>query len=292
MRELIINADDFGADQSRNAGIEEAVQAGIVTSLSVLPNGPALEDALQRIRSWSHLSFSLGIHLNLSEGRPLTSGLKTLIDGEGNFLGKAGTRHLFTGAADPALKQEISCELDCQIESIFSAGLQIDHLDSHQHVHIFPMVFPIVAQKIRQHGIPWMRMPLEAGSSPEMHNIPVSIREDASFFIKLAESAKVEARGYDHVHCPDHFRGLFLKEGLTLDPLIEMLRKLPSGLTEWMVHPGRVPKEALGAPFSNFSTEDRQNELNLLLHPALRQELKRNSIILTCFPGILNREGR
>ena len=51
MRRLIINADDLGADEARNEGIFEAIEAGVVTSASLLPNGPALGHALERIRS-------------------------------------------------------------------------------------------------------------------------------------------------------------------------------------------------------------------------------------------------
>jgi D-alanine-D-alanine ligase-like ATP-grasp enzyme len=40
MRRLIVNADDLGADEARNEGIFEAIRAGVVTSASILPNGP------------------------------------------------------------------------------------------------------------------------------------------------------------------------------------------------------------------------------------------------------------
>ena len=43
MKQLIINADDFGADEARNAGIIEAIQKGVATSASLLANGPALQ---------------------------------------------------------------------------------------------------------------------------------------------------------------------------------------------------------------------------------------------------------
>jgi len=88
MKQLIVNADDLGADEARNAGIFEAIEAGVVTSASILPNGPALEDALRRIRS-SCRPISLGVHINLSEGRPLSGPLPLLTGGDEHFLGKA-----------------------------------------------------------------------------------------------------------------------------------------------------------------------------------------------------------
>ena len=50
MKSLIINADDMGADEARNRGIFEAIEAGRVTSVSVLANGDGFEDAMERWR--------------------------------------------------------------------------------------------------------------------------------------------------------------------------------------------------------------------------------------------------
>ena len=49
-RQIIVNADDFGADRHRDAGIAAAVAAGAVTSVSVLANGPSLDDGRHRPR--------------------------------------------------------------------------------------------------------------------------------------------------------------------------------------------------------------------------------------------------
>ena len=51
MKRLIVNADDLGADEARNRGIFEAIDAGVVTSVSLLANGPSFEDAARRIRN-------------------------------------------------------------------------------------------------------------------------------------------------------------------------------------------------------------------------------------------------
>ncbi len=44
MKSLIINADDLGADEARNRGIFEAIEAGRVTSVSILVNGEGFDD--------------------------------------------------------------------------------------------------------------------------------------------------------------------------------------------------------------------------------------------------------
>ncbi len=284
MRRLIINADDFGADEARNAGIEEAVHAGVVTGISILPNGPALKDGLQRILSWTQRNLSVGVHLNLSEGKPLTQGLKALTDRKGSFLGKINAHHLLMEHRDSTLKEAISQELSLQIESILDQGLSIDHLDGHQHVHIFPAVFPVLINKVVKYRIPWIRVPAEPSPLPPSDAIPAFLRREASFFTRVAKKAKAKLRDRP-VRTADHFRGLYLTTRLTLTALTDVLREIPSGLTELMVHPGRVPGRSLSNPFSLFSTEDREKELNVLLDPKLRGWLRDQSICLTPFPN-------
>ena len=89
MKRLIINADDLGADEARNTGIFEGIQAGTVTSASILPNGPELQDALKRIHTESFRNVSWGVHLNLSEGKPVSTGNSILLGPNGMFLGKS-----------------------------------------------------------------------------------------------------------------------------------------------------------------------------------------------------------
>ena len=55
---------------------------------------------------------------------------------------------------------------------IQDAGIQVDHLDGHQHVHILPAVVRAAAEAANAHGIPWVRIPEEPcpdfGSAPHM----------------------------------------------------------------------------------------------------------------------------
>ncbi|MCX5834362.1 MAG: ChbG/HpnK family deacetylase [Deltaproteobacteria bacterium] len=86
-RSLVINADDLGADEARNEGIFEAIDAGVVTSASLLANGPALEDALARMRALKNRKVSFGFHLNLSQGTPVSEGHRLLVGSDGNLAG-------------------------------------------------------------------------------------------------------------------------------------------------------------------------------------------------------------
>ena len=280
-----MNADDLGADKARNRGIFEAIEAGVVTSVSLLANGPAFNDALRCIRSMGSTKVSFGLHLNLSEGKPLSSNFRILVGPDGCFLGKAATHRLLMRDGDTALRKEVNLELSAQIEVLRNAGIGIQHIDGHQHVHVFPVVRRTVVPQAEGHGIPWIRIPEETFPLDQREDIPASLKEEALLFSKMARTARHELNGTG-IRTTDHFRGLFLRGRLSLMALEKALRFLPSGLTELMVHPGRIPVVPLRSPFSTFSNRDRERELEGLLNQGFRQILEIENIDLTPFPEI------
>ena len=282
MRQIIINADDLGADAARNDGIFDAIRAGIVTSVSILPNGPASKKSLGTLRSLAHNTLSLGFHMNLSEGKPLSSNLRLLVGEDGSFLKKTSARTILMQPGDPELEREIDHELVSQMEALLDDGLRITHLDGHQHVHVFPAVFPLTLKIAQKYKIPWMRIPEEPSPSSGLESIPPWLREEAKFFSGIAHAARLKLKG-DKIQTPDHFRGLYLKGRFSLPALLDLLQRVPPGLTELMVHPGQISEKPFAGPFSVFSTGDRLKELKTLLDPAFLKGLERSHITLTSF---------
>jgi predicted glycoside hydrolase/deacetylase ChbG (UPF0249 family) len=283
MKRLIINADDLGADVARNEGIFEAIRAGVVTSATILPNGPALEHALGKIRSGGFEQVSFGVHLNLTEGRPLAKGLSCLTGPDGNFLGKAAAHRLLMMVDDPALKSEIARECALQIERLRDTGVGVTHVDGHQHVHVFPSALRIVADAAGGRGIRRMRIPDETVPSAD-ETVPAELLEEARRFAALGREARKVLAGTG-ILSSDHFRGLALKGRLDLEGLLKLIETLPGGITELMVHPGRVPAET---PFSAFSSPDRERELEALLDPRFRLALDRAGVVLVSFREIFS----
>jgi len=283
MKRLIVNADDLGADEGRNDGIFEAIEAGVVTSVSILPNGPSLRNALSKLRSLPRGKISCGIHINLSEGTPLSSGLRLVTGPDGRFRGKQSARHLLLRRGDPVLEREIRRELEAQICALRDAGVAIDHLDGHQHVHVFPAVARLAAEGAKNHEIPWIRIPEEPLNELRTTSVPTSEIEEGLWFSGHAEAARplVYAMG---ISATDYFRGLYLKGNLPAERWEEYLETLPHGLTEFMVHPGRFGGGPGFGPFSSFSTPAREMELAALTDGRFQLALQKTGVELTPFP--------
>lgn len=275
MRRLIVVADDFGADIARNRGIVEALETGLVSSVSVLVNAPGTQDALGHLQRLKGIS--VGLHLNLSEGKALTPGLKRLVGAHGDFLGKERARVLLRLRKEEDLEEEIRLELEAQLQVIYSMGLRVQFLNGHQHIHLLPIVLTQVLRACEKYGIQWIRFPWEPQpivTSPE----DSSAQKEALVFTSLADTVRniISSSGLKK---PDHFLGLHWKGRITVSLLEQVARHLPRGLTELMVHPGRVPKEGEES-FSPFSNRDRETELLALMNPRFKKALEEQGITL------------
>jgi chitin disaccharide deacetylase len=280
MKHLIVNADDLGADEARNAGIVDAIQAGSVTSVSILANGPAFDDGIRRLHSLDRNRVSFGLHLNLSQGKALSPDARLLVGPDGCFLGKESARRLFSGRTDTALELEIRSEIESQFAALAEAGIVIDHLDGHQHAHVFPLVVRAVLEITRAHAIRWIRIPEETECHPD--NYSAAMAEEARIFNRYASAARPRLQEF-RLCAPEHFRGLYMKGNLPASSWVDFLESLPDGLTELMVHPGHAAAISAG-PFSQFSTPDRELELQALIDGRFQQAFSKTGVRLTTFP--------
>lgn len=285
MKGLIVNADDLGADQARNEGIFDAIRGGCITGVSLLANGPAFNDAVDRIRSLGPTTISFGVHINLSEGNPISSDLHLLTGKNGEFLGRKSTHGLLMNGTDPSLLREIAREMSAQIKTIIHAGVPINHLDGHQHVHIFPAAVAAAVQMAREYRIPWVRMPEETPPHSLLASPFISDVEEGRRFSGIAEEARHHLKGTE-IRTTQHFVGLYIKGKLSLPLLRQLLHPLPEGLTELMVHPGRAPAGAPSGPFARFSTTQREQELQTLLNANFHRMVKEAGFDVVPFPDV------
>jgi predicted glycoside hydrolase/deacetylase ChbG (UPF0249 family) len=156
---LIINSDDFGETVEITRGILDGIEAAVVTSTTILANMPGTELAIAEAARRGR-SASFGVHLNLCEGRPLTSP-RSLVGRDGSFHRKRSMA--LRALARRVDLDELSAELEAQIARVRDGGVEISHLDSHKHLHQLPGVSRVVANVARKLGIERIRCTLEEG---------------------------------------------------------------------------------------------------------------------------------
>ena len=276
-RQLIVNADDFGISRGVNRGIVRAHREGLVTSASLMPNLPGAEDALTRAAICPALG--LGLHLTLTAGRPVSAPdrVPTLVDGEGRFhgLGPLMARLSLGRVRQDDLRRELSA----QVEWAILRGVRPDHLNSHHHVHIHPRVTPTVIALAREHGVAWVRCPVERGAWPSLLALPPRDVARTVVISTFAVLTRILVRRAG-LRTARHFRGVGLGMGFGEERLLAAIDGLPPGLTELMTHPGYPDAELAGV---TIFSEGRDHELAALTAPAVRDAVRHGRIRLTSF---------
>lgn len=182
-RLLIVNADDYGLTEAVSAGILRAHRQGVVTSTSVLAVAPGFSRSGRWLADEAELG--VGVHLAVvGEDPPLlaASEVPTLVDRRGRFAISWRTflRRSLTGRVDP---DDIRRELTAQVEAVSGLGVAVDHLDSHQHLHMWPAMQPVVIGLAVALGIPAIRVP----RSHRRHPVSVGVNRLSA---RLAASAR------------------------------------------------------------------------------------------------------
>ncbi|MGE5192055.1 MAG: carbohydrate deacetylase [Deltaproteobacteria bacterium] len=306
LRRLVLHADDFGMNELVNAGILCGFSQGLLTSTSVLANAPACGAALIR---WKDLQarfahdnlpsletrrrladsvnrFDLGIHLNLTQGRPLTGDRfpPPLLDRDGLFPGvsglaarlmKAGSRH----------RRAIENELCAQIEVLVDGGIAPTHLNAHQYVDVFPSVAAMIPELLRRYAIPVVRVPWETHLTQT-----TLVRRFQPANWCLAQVKRLFAFRYlvamrrSGIPHPAAFFGTSHAGRIDFDLMQTFVAAAGPGVTEIGMHPGifdpTAAGEMTGDGWSDPLAAVRADELSLLTSPELAQLLERQQIRL------------
>jgi predicted glycoside hydrolase/deacetylase ChbG (UPF0249 family) len=154
--QVIINADDLGISSSVTGSIIKAFEMGLVTSASIMANMPGFEMACEMIKKRG-LEKKIGVHLNLSEGRPLTGRIldcNRFCNHDGEFLKPTGRTFFLNRMEHLAVLDE----LDAQIQKCFDSGITPMFLDSHRHQHTEWHIGKIVIQLALKHNIESIRI--------------------------------------------------------------------------------------------------------------------------------------
>jgi hopanoid biosynthesis associated protein HpnK len=280
---LIVNADDFGFTSGVNRAIVEAHSRGVVTSSTLMANGPAFAEAAQLAKTIPKLS--IGCHVVLIDGRPvldveqlpsLTSGSE-FRDGLMKFAARA-----IAGRIDA---DEITAEASAQIRTIQSAGIAVSHVDTHKHTHLFPKILRPLLRAADACGIRAVRnpfgprLPLRSSqllTRPGLWARYAEVRVLGGFAGKFR--AAVDREGFA---TPDGTLGIVVTGALDETLFHAISRSIPQGTWEFVCHPGYNDADLQGA--ETRLRQSRETELRVLTLPGAREVLLQEGIELISY---------
>ena len=145
-----------------NLAVAACHEAGTVSSATLVVNGGAEGDAARIAGSLERLG--VGLHFNLTLGRPVSDpgDVRSLVVEGGRLASRS--RLLLRWLLGRLDTGHVRRELLAQLARFTDLGLDMTHIDSHQHVHMIPPVWAAVSGYCRAERLP-TRMPWRG---PEM----------------------------------------------------------------------------------------------------------------------------
>lgn len=272
MRRLIINADDFGMSREVNEGIKQGIEAGIITSVSVIVNMPYFDDAISYLKK--HPEVSVGLHFNITEGSPILDrkSTSTLILEDGSFFYWTSiVYYLFLRQISLG---EISAELIVQYRKLEKTKLKISHIDSHHHLHLFPEIFRLLTGFAQKKGIKSLRC---RAFNPGrlffwLKNLP-TFKQFIIITLCVIDSAFLaKSKSFYEVN---NLFDISWDKKMTEEKFCHYLELLPDGTTEIICHPAVLSKT--GNP--RF-LGPRYKGLKILLSDRVKKTIEKNNINL------------
>jgi predicted glycoside hydrolase/deacetylase ChbG (UPF0249 family) len=257
-RLLIINADDFGMCHSINEAVFRALREGVATSATLMVPCPWALHTMHFLRENRDLAF--GVHLTvISDPLDYVWGPVTPRERVPSLVNEAGYFYDFERMPKFLAQvklDELEVEFRAQIEAVLAADLKPTHLDWHslrlgERTDIPNLMFRLAREyglALRVRGRPW---------------------------IEKVQSQGLPTADYDFLD--SYMMGTEDK----LTRYAQLLRELPTGLSEWAVHPGLDSAELLAIePEGNHS---RQLDFDFLMSADAREIIRQEGIILLSY---------
>lgn len=159
-KKLIINADDFGKNNQVNKAIIYCLKNAICTHTTLMINMPSTMKAVKLAKKENKIK-QVGLHLNLTEGMPLTENIKKYkkfcnLSGSFNaqFHKNVYSKFFLSNQEKKAVVEEIETQIELFLEI---TGLKEIRLDSHHHVHTNYSIFILLESLVDKYNIVYIR---------------------------------------------------------------------------------------------------------------------------------------
>ena len=266
---VAVVADDFGRSPSVNQAVAVACDRGFLTAASIVAGGDAFEEAVSIAAR--HPKLSVGLHITLSDGNPVLppSDVPDLLDSDGRFDKNPMRAGIAYWASRKGLSAQLEAEVKAQFDKLERAGIRPTHADCHHHLHMHPVIFPIIAREAARRGAGWVRVPREPLSvALGFRAVPSNRKVLLTWLVfrLLAGGALSTARSYG-LRVADHVYGLSGTGRINESYLLALLPHMTDGVSEIYLHPdlaspqGREETKAA----ASRSVRDRMKALGLQL---------------------------
>ena len=272
---LIVNADDFGLSPGVNAGIILAYRRGLLTSASLMANGPAFRQAASLAAE--NPGLGVGVHLNLARGTPLSGpgDVPGLVGADGRFRPFRLRRHT------RSFLEQAEREYRRQLETVIAAGIRPTHVDFEKHHAWRSPLYGLAGRLAGEYGIPAIRNLREAAAW-SCANLGWPGWRRFLMAAGLRVGVGLFGGKGSGLASPDRLLGQWRIGAMDEDAWLRLLRRVPPGVSEVMTHPGlgdSPTDKALDSVGASWLGKGREVELAALISEKVRRAAARVRLI-------------
>lgn len=273
--QIILCADDYAISPAVSLGIMELIKKNRINATSVMSLSPFWAQDAKRLKLLlddigARDSFSIGLHLTLTDFSPITKMPKFAPNNIMPSLSNLLIRSLVGLLPENEIRAEIKSQFDAFIAHF---GSLPDHIDGHCHVHLFPIINKLLIDVYKDYYKKNTAMIRNCMNSKiNIFNFNKSFKSNllhtlSKPFIKLLDKNKIPSN--------DSFSGVYNLKANNYHLLFKKFLQEVKGNTVIMCHPGYVDTDL---KLIDPMTTQREVELDYFMGISFKEVLQQNRI--------------
>ena len=235
MKKILVRADDLGYSEAVNYGIAKSVNDGIISSVGIMTNMPAIQHGLNCLKK---ADICLGLHTNICIGKPLCNPqlIPSIVQANGEFKTSKDYRN---AKEDFVVFDEVILEIEAQLKKFIElTGKLPDYFEAHAvFSNNFIKGLEYIADKYRLKYSPiTMGEPIIVGHTKVYMRMD-SIKPDYDPIVSLKDMVEnAHEDGCDVMVChPGYLDSYILKtSSLTLPRPLEVEMACDEEIKQWL----------------------------------------------------------
>jgi hopanoid biosynthesis associated protein HpnK len=181
----------------------------------------------------------------------------------------------------PHVRRQLEAEIRAQFAAYARTGLPLDHVNAHKHFHLHPTLLALILKIGREHGVQAMRLPLEPlWFSQGQARITAAL---TGLFLSPWLALMKWRMSRAGIAYNDQLFGVAATGAMNEERMLEILARLPSGVTEIYLHPATQSGSTVDASQGGYRHSE---ELAALVSPRVREALAQAQVPIGGYAGI------